>query len=246
MIVPAIPNHNDEWTIIIHERNHYINNAYYKYGSAYSYTSLIGRNKSVMVLYEVRKEVVTYLNDERTPCQTKMREEEINTCIHRHIENRMGCQLPWHNKSTTLPRCIDFEQYQEFLNSYYHISNLNEASIAKETGCLPSCKRVEFKLKVVNQMLIPVMSGQIRLFGAMFYYPSGAYKKRSYYYTYELSDYIADIGGYMGLLLGCSLLSFYDWLKNMCKKILKLIMKKKYPRKSLPVSTQTAIITKWP
>ena len=225
MVVPKL---SGEWTVIIHDRNHYINNGHYKYGNAYSYTSLLGSNKSRMGLFEIQKKVVTYLNDERTPCQSKLREEEINTCIHHHIENKIGCQLPWHNKNTTLPRCIKFEQYEEFLNSYDQISNLNVASISKVTGCLPSCKRNEFKLKVVSQMDMPSIEGQIHFFGGIFFYPSGAYKEKSYYHTYEFSDYIADVGGYMGLLLGFSLLSFYDGFKYMCKKILNWMFKKNY------------------
>ena len=118
------------------------------------------------------------------------------------------------------------EQYEEFLNSYHQISNLNEASIAKVTGCLPSCKRNEFKLKVVSHLDSPSMKGQKHFFGGIFFYPSGAYKEMSYYYTYEFSDYIADIGGYMGLLLGCSLLSFYDGLKCVCEKMLTIFKEK--------------------
>ena len=224
MVVPKLS--SGEWLVNIHDRNHYIHNAIYKYGSDYSYTSLNGRNKSRMVLYEVQKEVVNYMNDERTPCQSKLREEEINTCIQHHIENRMGCQLPWHNRSTTLPRCIEFEQYEEFLKSYYQISSLNEASIAEVTGCLPSCRRNEFKLKAVSQMDMPSLIGQQHFFGGIFFYPSGAYKEKVYYYTYEFSDYIADIGGYMGLLLGCSILSFYDGFKCICKKMLRIFKDK--------------------
>ena len=233
MVVPEL---SGEWTVTIHDRNHYINNANYKYGSAYSYTSLLGSNKSRMVLYEIQKKVVTYLNDERTPCQSKLREEEINTCIHHHIENKMGCQLPWHNKSITLPRCMKSEQYEEFLNSYDKISNLDVASISKVTGCLPTCKRNEFNLKVVSQIDRQLIKGQKHL-GGIFYYPSGAYKEKSYYYTYDISDYIADIGGYMGLLLGCSLLNFYDGFKYMCKKIQKWMFKKsiRLPRKVVPL-----------
>ena len=195
----AVPELSGEWSLIIHDRNHYIHNANYKYGSAYSYTSLIGRNKSRLELYEVQKKIVTYLNDERSPCQSKARTEEIHNCIQHHIEKRLGCQLPWYNKSTTLTKCIKFEQYEEFLNSYYEISNLNEASISKITGCLPSCKRNEFKLRVVDQIDLPSLKEQKHYFNGIFFYPSGAYKKKSYYYTYDISDYIADNGPIAGL-----------------------------------------------
>ena len=40
--------------------------------------------------------------------------------------------------------------------------------------------------------------------------------------AYGFSNFVADFGGYLGLLLGASLLSIYDWvmeiMENNCKK----------------------------
>lgn len=216
-------NASTEWNVIIHDRDHYIHGALYKYGSAYTYT-MINANTSLMTVHEVQKKDVTYLNDDRTPCQQKPRTEEISTCIQHYIENKMRCQLPWHNQNTTFPQCIKSDQYVEFLNTYLGISSQNEAWIAKVTGCLPSCRRNEFEVKVVNRIEMPPENGKC-YYSGMFYYPSGSYKEKTYYYTYEFSDYIADIGGYMGLLLGYSLISFYDGFKYMLKKILTCLSK---------------------
>ena len=219
----AVPKLTRQWTVIIHDQGHYIHNAQYKFGSAYAYT-MNWKNSSKVTLYEIEKKDVTYLNDERSPCQFKPRAEEMNTCIQHHIEKKVGCQLPWHNKSTNLPRCTEYDQYREFLTSYDWFASLDDASIAKVTGCLPSCRRNEFKMKVYQEFSIPPIHGQT-YFACMFFYPSGAYIEKSYYYTYDLGDYIGDVGGYMGLLLGCSLLGFYDWLKRICKKMLRRMTK---------------------
>ena len=34
------------------------------------------------------------------------------------------------------------------------------------------------------------------------------------YYTYDLKSFVADFGGYLGLLLGSSILTFYDLFKQ--------------------------------
>ncbi len=54
-----------------------------------------------------------------------------------------------------------------------------------------------------------------------YYYGSGRYAKRTYYYSYDWNSFLADVGGYRGLLLGHSMMSFYDagksaveWLAN--------------------------------
>ena len=44
--------------------------------------------------------------------------------------------------------------------------------------------------------------------------------KKSHHYEYDLFDLLADVGGYMGLLVGYSLLSVYDSIKYFCKKVL--------------------------
>ena len=43
-----------------------------------------------------------------------------------------------------------------------------------------------------------------------FMYTTSQYMEEVQYYSYGLHDLIADFGGYLGLLLGHSLLSFFD------------------------------------
>ena len=43
------------------------------------------------------------------------------------------------------------------------------------------------------------------------------------YLTYDINSFIADIGGYLGLLLGHSLLSVYEWLGSCIYKAVKAI-----------------------
>ena len=49
---------------------------------------------------------------------------------------------------------------------------------------------------------------------------SGSYDEKKQYYIYDLSSFIADVGGYMGLLLGCSIFGLYMELEN-CFGIVK-------------------------
>jgi hypothetical protein len=39
------------------------------------------------------------------------------------------------------------------------------------------------------------------------------YQKKTHYYTYDWSSFIADVGGFLGLFMGHSILSFYDTVK---------------------------------
>ena len=214
-----------EWFAYVHEQGHMIHNSMYNFGNAASYVYRTSHETFVKV-HEINRKEVTYLNDPRTPCQLKPREEAMNNCIQNYIENKMVCQLPWNTKDTTLPKCIKREQYKRFLDEYDEIASLSGFSIAQQTGCLPSCKINEFSLNVMSQMTLPEESGyaQGSAYIGMFYYPSGRYMQKSYYYMYDFTSYIADVGGLVGLFLGYSMLSFYDGLQYVWKN--KIMSKK--------------------
>ena len=52
------------------------------------------------------------------------------------------------------------------------------------------------------------------------------YDERKQYLIYDENHFIADFGGYLGLLLGSSLLSLYDKVKRWLKALHKLISEK--------------------
>ena len=197
----------------------------YSYGSDYTLTTLPG-NVSIINAYEIKKKDVTYLNDEKTPCQPEPRIEEINTCIQHHIEKKMACQLPWHKKSTIYTRCTKPEQYDKFINMYNDITGKQETQIAAITGCLPSCKRAEFEMKLICRMTMPLVDGERQISG-YFYYPTRRYIEKYHFYAYNVSDFLADMGGLLGLMLGYSALTCYDAIIYLCNKAQEI----KIPRK---------------
>ena len=196
----------------IHERGHHMFSLY-SYGSDYALVQQLTGNMSVINPFEIKKTQVAYMNDERTPCQSEPRREEMNTCIQRHIENVMDCQLPWNNVSTCLPMCNESKHYNEFLKLYNDITRKQEAYIAESTGCWPSCNRNEYSMKLINRIAMPKAEKGLSSF--VFYYPTGRYNEKIYYYPYHYGDFFADVGGYLGLFLGYSALSFYDALKHL-------------------------------
>ena len=58
------------------------------------------------------------------------------------------------------------------------------------------------------------------------YFPSTMYDELKQYLIYDETHFIADFGGYLGLLLGSSLLSLYDKVKRWLKALHKLISEK--------------------
>ena len=51
-----------------------------------------------------------------------------------------------------------------------------------------------------------------------FSYLSNRFISKEQYYTFTNADLFSDIGGYLGLFLGHSILTFYDWIVLMIEK----------------------------
>ena len=47
----------------------------------------------------------------------------------------------------------------------------------------------------------------------------GDYEEKKQYLTYDENCFVADFGGYLGLLLGHSVLTFYEWLVLIIERL---------------------------
>ena len=105
---------------------------------------------------------------------------------------------------------------------------MDEDGIYNLTGCFASCSKYEFEteesriVKRSNEEMI--CFGEIcespRFLTVHVHFLNGRYEEREQYIIYDFNSMLADIGGYMGLLLGSSLLTVYEiaekvWLKAM-------------------------------
>ena len=95
---------------------------------------------------------------------------------------------------------------------------ISEADMVNQTGCVPSCDRYETAVENTpdsntwTQHKNPTMT-------LVFQFEDGSYDVREEYFVYDTSNFIADVGGYLGLLMGHSILSIYymstGWLTKM-------------------------------
>ena len=47
-----------------------------------------------------------------------------------------------------------------------------------------------------------------------------SYEERKQYIIYDTDSFIADVGGYMGLLLGYSIMSLYNEIESLLKRLI--------------------------
>ena len=107
---------------------------------------------------------------------------------------------------------------QLYMSMAMPLTHDSDEEIYKVTGCKPCCTINEVSAKLVGRDFIEKDNDYANLYieGTEnyvvigLYYVSNKVTVKEEYYTYDTANIIADFGGYLGLLLGYSILGFYD------------------------------------
>ncbi len=148
----------------------------------------------------------------------------VTDCIMSHVESEMGCALPWaRSKNDELAPC-DFglmKTTKKYHRIWRHLENLNNYRKRALTGCKIWCTFQWFWVlgeERSNQHIPPTFMNST---GMQFVDLTSVKEKvesRTETLIYGWMDLVAEVGGYMGLLLGANILSICDLVFNnkMC------------------------------
>ena len=155
-------------------------------------------------------------------CKYGMPELNTSACIAQFIEEQMGCSVNiLGSQYSTRPKCSTKEDMLSMANISKFIEEANGNDIYDMTGCLSPCEKDEYKLSADDVKKIPVYSSEEACeLHLQFRMVDSSYKEEEQYILYEVDSFFADVGGYMGLLLGSSLLSLYMAMESFMKKLL--------------------------
>ena len=140
-------------------------------------------------------------------------------CINELIMSKLKCQLPWMNQTwaTNKRRMCnmtkDLDNYFDVINSIH--TEEFEKDVAK-FGCLiPNCQTVTWSI-ISRDNYVTFSKGQNISKILIQFLKTDCMKTTRHILMYGFSNFVADFGGYLGLLLGASLLSIYDnWIEFM-------------------------------
>ena len=127
-------------------------------------------------------------------------------CMEKYYSKRLGCSLPWiikdaHNNPDD-NICTGKDKFEEFKNFSMNILRTEEAKNLIEEGCfIPNCLQRSWDMKIEK---LPNLGS-----GFEFFMPQKAkvlLRKEKKLYT--MINFFAEVGGYLGLLLGESLISY--------------------------------------
>ena len=167
-------------------------------------------------------------------------QQKVSECIEKFMQSKLGCRLPWMAiLVNTTKVCESFIELRTYFNYNMKILQKKMDQELKEFGCLkPNCEEVvmsvdnfiSFSPKMLEnnpQMKSMLTPNRSTIFVSQFseevIINSNAQKYcRNYlclnfqvfvteeFELFGVDSFFADTGGFLGLLLGASLLSFFD------------------------------------
>ncbi len=169
-----------------------------------------------------------------------MKDSNYDNCKIEVIEKWLNCSLPWGSKTSKnnekfrienypmyfflgLNMCTTDQQFKRYMQLTYNTTLLNEQ--LKKGKCEPiSCKESTWKYKVMLEAHDLNLASTKKLLTSLQSYDKDTHMivhitmnsvwvdKIVHVKIYGFPQFIADFGGYLGLLLGGSILAMYDEL----------------------------------
>ena len=158
-------------------------------------------------------------------------------CMENYYSKKLGCVLPWtliHGQNNKMNVCKGKDKYFEFKNISMNILNPEENEELKEEGCfIPDCQQRSWSIRFRETFETKVVTDENKTNTSGFMYDLPQDFKtliRKEVRLYTSINFFAEVGGYLGLLLGESLISYliisskwtqiiYKKLKGKCTKI---------------------------
>ena len=166
-------------------------------------------------------------------CESSAGRISISRCVSSFLENKLGCSTRLLDGNQTMRTCEPdlLKNYTSSDLILNHMPLLSEANMLEYFGCMPSCNKNNIELTTFKAFdrTKNISSNHTTSLRLSFYYVDGGYDIKKEFYIYDYDSFKADCGGYMGLLLGCSMLSLYnilaDWVTALVNRKDKKQMK---------------------
>ena len=208
-----------DWIIFFHDPHHFTMSQLMLYGKeeiSVESRTVSGKWSS----YKVEPIEFNYISQDHEPCiSDEDSETDLWECMTEHMYSKINCNLPWALKKNDkdIHLCSSPKEYQSYsaitMGGLYHKSEY----IEKVAKCTPRCKRMEYSAKLAfTSRLYGLDEWTLRI-----YFAKDKFPVKQQFYIYNTANLIADFGGYLGLLLGYSLLGFYDSLVDFFVFIFK-------------------------
>ncbi len=135
----------------------------------------------------------------------------FDACLDKFIMSKLGCRLPWINKGNVIDigrTCTTAKDLDNYMNLLDFVKSYDGHKELQAYGCLQSNCLVDEWYPQISGNYQELKDNATRF--KMEFINTNCLKATKQILIYGFSNFVADFGGYLGLLLGASLLSIYD------------------------------------
>ena len=153
-------------------------------------------------------------------CRDKSADTNASACIANYMERELGCNPNvFGSKYSKGPPCTTKDQLRHFDRISGELLGSNDHDVYTMTGCSPLCDRNVYS--IYADPMTCWDDYNYNEFQLLMRITDRAYEERTQYIIYDTDSFIADVGGYMGLLLGYSIMSLYVEIESLLKRMIQ-------------------------
>ena len=168
----------------------------------------------------IEKYHVKALDQPSSHCNSETNRPNTTVCLASYIEKQIGCSP--NIQGSQFPEgipCNNKSHLDGLVNIMKVFQTADDNEIYAITGCLSACEKDKFILSVDPVEKVTNKHSSNCEFHISFKIMKQSYGEEEQYVIYDTDSFFADLGGYMGLLLGCSLISLYNALEALLKRL---------------------------
>ena len=197
------------WILIIHDLNNIVFANTKIYGSD-ELSLEINALSAGFYRYEVVPTETTFIAQENDPCISAkdLEQEKVFHCLEGYKDSLLNCTLPWRHKNSAkqLPLCSHPGEYDKFVATLR--GHKDPDSIKNDAKCRPTCTRYAYSTRLYEKRGLKRSDSVV----ISFFYNQYEVPVREHVWDYDWVNLVSDFGGWLGILLGYSILGFYDTL----------------------------------
>ena len=163
-------------------------------------------------ILHVKKSHIKAIDKPSQHCNAGSAEPNTSACIADFIEREIGCNPNiLGSQHSERPLCSTKAQLLQLEKLYIILSGSADNDVYDMTGCLSSCEKDIYSIVAEPQReLKRDRPRKCEEFYLLLRITDRSFENRKQYIIYDTDSFVADVGGYMGLLLGCSIMSLFN------------------------------------
>ena len=171
-------------------------------------------------LLHIKKSHVKAIDQPSQRCNAESTNIHTSACVANFIEKLIGCNPQvYGSRYSKGPPCRTKSQLFALAETMHNLSMSNDNDVYVLSGCLPSCERDVYA--IIAEPMTCYYRPHLMEYILKLRITDRSYEERKQYIIYDSDSFVADVGGYLGLLLGYSILSLYNEMEALIKRVIQ-------------------------